>query len=145
MTDTTVTDVTVDASVWIAAADPADAFHRESRTFLAAATRAGVRLVIPTFAVVEVACALSRRRRDPAAGQLLTEGLLRLALVVQVPTDAALLSTALRRGSSKFLRGADALYAATAERTGSTLVAWDNELIRRAGARSPTDWLGANP
>ena len=73
------------------------------------------------------------------------EGLLRLALVVQVPTDATLLSTALRRGPSKFLRGADALYAATAELTGSTLVAWDNELIQRAGAISPTDWLHANP
>ena len=140
-----MTDVTVDASIWIAAADPDDVFHQESRTFLAATAVEGVQLVIPTFAVVEVACALSRRRRDSGMGRRLMEDLLRLAVVVQVPTDATLLSIALRRGSDLFLRGADALYAATSQITGSTLVSWDRELIQRAGALSPTDWLQANP
>jgi predicted nucleic acid-binding protein len=140
-----MTDATVDASVWIAAADPADVFHEESRRFLAATRVEGVRLVIPTFAMVEVACALSRRRRDPHAGQRLMEGLLLLAIVVQVPTDPTLLSTALQRGTEMFLRGADALYAAAAEITGSTLVSWDQELVQRAGALTPTDWLNANP
>lgn len=140
-----MTDVTVDASIWIAAADPADVFHAESRTFLATTTVRGLRLVIPTFAVVEVACALSRKRRDPTAGQRLMDGLLSLALVLQVPTDVALLSTALQRGTAMFLRGADALYAATAELTGTTLISWDDELIQRAGALTPTDWLNANP
>jgi len=59
-----MTDATVDASIWIAAADPADVFHQESRTFLAA-----------------------------------------IAL----------------------------------------LISWDQELIQRAGALTPTDWLNANP
>jgi predicted nucleic acid-binding protein len=139
-----MTDVTVDASIWIAAADPTDVFHHESRTFLAATAVQGLRLFIPTFAVIEVACALSRKRRDPSAGQRLIEGLLLLSVVAQVPADAALLSTALRRGSDLLLRGADALYAATAELTGSTLISWDQELIQRAGALSPTDWLNAN-
>lgn len=140
-----MTDVTVDASTWIAAADPSDVFHQESRAFLATAMRAGVQIVIPTFAVVEVACALSRRRRDAAAGRRLTEELMRLAAVRQIPTDSALLSMALRSGTDLFLRGADALYAATAQSTSSMLVSWDQELIRRAGAFSPTDWLTANP
>ena len=139
-----MTDVTVDASVWISAADPTDVFHQESKTFLASTVVQGLRLFIPTFAVVEVACALSRRRRDPSAGQRLIEGLLLLSVVAQVPTDAALLSTALRRGCEMLLRGADALYAATAELTGSTLISWDQELIQRAGGLSPTNWLNAN-
>jgi predicted nucleic acid-binding protein len=140
-----MTDVTVDASVWIAAADPSDLFHQESRAFLAATRRTGVPIVIPMFAVVEVACALSRRRRDAVTGRRLADGLLRLAAVAQIPMDTALLVIALRRGSDQFLRGADALYAATAHRTGSTLISWDQELVRRAGAISPTDWLAANP
>lgn len=139
-----MTDVTVDASIWIAAADPIDVFHRESQAFLTATAAQGLRLFIPTFAVVEIACALSRKRRDSSAGQRLIDGLQLISLVAQVPTDAALLSTALRRGSDMLLRGADALYAATAELTGSTLVSWDQELIQRAGARSPTDWLSEN-
>jgi predicted nucleic acid-binding protein len=139
-----MTDVTVDASIWIAAADPTDIFHQESRQFLSAVARSGLRPVIPTFGVVEIACALSRKRRDPIAGQQLTEGLLRLNAVVQVPVDAALLSAALLVGTDCFLRGADALYAATARVTGATLVSRDRELIERAGALSPTDWLDAN-
>jgi len=53
---------------------------------------------------------------------------------------------ALGRGLSRpdaVLRGADALYAATAQATGSTLVSWDGEPIRRAGAITRTDWLNA--
>jgi hypothetical protein len=33
-----LTDLTVDASVWMAAADQRDAFHQESRDLLSAAT-----------------------------------------------------------------------------------------------------------
>jgi predicted nucleic acid-binding protein len=65
--------------------------------------------------------------------------------VTHVPVDTVLVETAIRVGTDAFLRGADALYAATALITGSTLVSWDNELIQRAGAHSPTDWLDVNP
>ena len=37
------------------------------------------------------------------------------------------------------------LYAATAEVNGAALVTWDNDLIQRAGALTPTAWLAANP
>ena len=52
---------------------------------------------------------------------------------------------ALRLGTRQVLRGADALYAATALLTGTQLISWDNELVRRAGALTPTAWLDANP
>lgn len=140
-----MTDATVDASVWIAAADTLDRFHQPSRAFLAAVAGDDVQLFLPEFARVEVACAVARRRRDPAAGQRLADNLLLAPNIVQVPVDAALLTEALRLGTERFLRGADALYAATALRTGSTLVSWDNELIQRAGALTPTTWIDANP
>ena len=138
-------DLTVDASVWVAAADPLDAFHQESQSFLVAVEVAGLRLNVPAFAAVEIACALARKRRNPAGARRLAEDVLRVAGVTVVPVDVVLIESALQFGTNAFLRGADALYAATAQLTDSTLLSWDDELIRRAGALSPTDWLAANP
>ena len=61
------------------------------------------------------------------------------------PLDGALLRLALRLGLQQRLRGADALYAATAQLAGAALISWDNELIQRAGAMTPSAWLAANP
>lgn len=47
--------------------------------------------------------------------------------------------------TSRFLRGGDALYVATAEIAGCVLVSWDKEHIQGAGALSPDDWVIANP
>jgi len=141
----TTADLTVDASIWVSVLDEADAFHEESRTFLAAVTLEGIRLIIPAFAVAEVACAPARKLRNPVAARRLTQEALRPSGVTHVPVDTVLVEMAQRVGTDAFLRGADALYAATAERTGSTLISWDQELIQRAGALSPTDWLNANP
>ncbi len=39
------------------------------------------------------------------------------------------------------LRGAIALYAATASLANAPLVSWDDELVSRAGAVTPQQWL----
>jgi predicted nucleic acid-binding protein len=65
--------------------------------------------------------------------------------VVEVATDAALLAQALLAGTTAFLRGADALFLATARAAGATLVSWDDELLQRGGAVTPSDWTAANP
>jgi predicted nucleic acid-binding protein len=136
-------DLTVDASVWVAGADVVDAFHHESRRFFSAIPTQGVRLFVPTFAIVEVACALARKLRDPVLARTLTTSMFAGRRVSYVPVDSALISAAMQIGTSTFLRGADTLYAATAQVTGSQLVSRDQELIRRAGAVSPTDWLSS--
>lgn len=130
-----MTDLTIDASVWVSAADPRDAFHDESETFLAAVELEGLGLVVPAFAKVEVACAFARKSEEVMA----------LSLVVYVPTDANLIEMAWRDGTDQRLRGADALYAATSHMAGAQLISWDNELVERAGALTPTAWLDANP
>ena len=138
-----MTDLTVDASVWVAAADHADVFHSESRDFLAAVALEGAQIVVPEFAIVEVACALARKLQSTARGRYLATDV--LSSVVRRPVDESLLSTALQIGTSVFLRGADALYAATAQLSGAQLISWDNELVQRAGAITPTTWLDASP
>jgi len=136
-----VTVLVVDASVWVSAADASDAFSTKSRAFLAAVVRLRTPILLPAIARLEVACALARRLRDGPRGRELAEELLRSPLVSVAALDAPLLTTALVRGTSAFLRAADALYVAAAENAGGDIVAWDEELVHRAGALTPAAWL----
>jgi len=137
--------VTVDASVWIASQDATDACSRQSRAFLMKAVTDGADIHVPAYARVEVACVLARKFRRAAKGQRLAGQVLAAANTQVTTVNEALLASALAVGTTMFLRGADALYAATAELTGSTLVSWDKEHIQRAGGLTPADWLAANP
>ena len=135
----------MDASVWIAAQDPADPFCTRSRLFFSHAVVAGIILQVPTFARVEVACALARKLRNSVQGERLANLVFKTAGAKEHPVNSMLLAKALALGTSKFLRGADAMYAATAEIVGCALVSWDKEHLQRAGALTPDGWLVANP
>lgn len=137
--------VTVDASVWIASQDATDSRCSQSRAFLTKAVAEGTVIHVPAYARVEVACALARKFHRPAKGQRLADQVLEAANAQVVMVNGALLASALSVGTTKFLRGADALYAATAERTNSSLVSWDKEHIERANGTTPSDWIAANP
>ena len=132
--------LTVDASVWVAAADRRDLFYAESRAFLHAVARQRLRIILPAFARVEIACALARRNANPVAGRILAEALLDAGYIVQVPMDRPFLAYAIRQGTHALLRGADTLYAVTAARYQTRLISWDAELNRRAGGITPRDW-----
>lgn len=140
-----MTVVAVDASVWIAAQDPADPFCTRSRLFFSHAVVAGIIVQVPAFARVEVACALARKLRNPLQGERLANLVFKTAGAKEHPMNPVLLAKALALGTTRFLRGADALYSATAEMVGGTLVSWDKEHLQRAGALTPDDWLLANP
>lgn len=137
--------LTLDASIWTAAYDSRDAFHAHSTAFLVAVTRRRLPLYGPAFVVIEVACALARRAQSPAAGKDALQTLRSHPLLILQPLDERLLAVAARLGAHQLLRGADALYAATAAICSAPLISWDDELIRRAEAVTPTDWLAANP
>lgn len=100
---------------------------------------------VPAFAIVEISCALARKLRNSAEGERLAALMIHATFAVEQDVNAALLCKAMASGSSKFLRGADALYVATAEIVGCDLVSWDSEHIQRAGALSPDEWVAANP
>ncbi len=134
----------VDASVWVSAADATDAMWESSRSFLSAAASRRVAIAVPTFAQVEIACALARRLRDGKAGRVLSTAVLRSLSADVHATDARLTGQAVVIGTDAFLRAADALYAALAARLGAGLVSWDGDLVRRAGAITPTVWLEKN-
>lgn len=135
--------VTIDASVWVAAADSSDPRCDVSRAFLAEVARREFRLTAPAIVLVEVGCALARRSRDTQSARRLTQAMLTSDFVSYVPVDGPLLARAFDVGTERFLRGADALYVAAAARTGGTLVSWDAEHLTRGEGVSPDSWLEA--
>jgi predicted nucleic acid-binding protein len=137
--------VVVDASVWIAAQDPGDPFCIQSRMFFTHTVTARVAVYVPAFARLEVACALASKLRNSLPAERMANLVFKTAGAEEHPLNATLLAKALSIGTTRFLRGADALYSATAELTACELVSWDKEHLKRAGALTPDEWLLANP
>lgn len=134
--------IVVDASIWVSVALTADRFHDPSRTSLDTQVSGGERLVAPSLVLVEVSGAIARRsgnvvQADAAVRRLETTPGLRLESM-----EAALVREATRLAADLGLRGADALYVATAARFACPLVTWDAEVIRKTAgvveAREPS-------
>lgn len=136
--------LTVDANVWVSDFDPSDALHDLSAAFLREAARARLVLHGPAFLTLEVACALARRAGASAVGVSVSERLLAHPTLEMHPMDERLLATARQMGVQRMLRGAHALYAATASLVGAPLITWDDELVKRAGGVTPETWLAGH-
>lgn len=136
--------LTLDANIWIAAYDPKDHFHAPSVSFLRAVTARQLPLYGPAFVLLETSCALARRAHDTAVGRTALARLSVHPLLILQPLNEVLLTYAARLGNQLLLRGADALYAATADLTNAQLVSWDRELVERANAVTPSEWLQVN-
>ena len=135
----------LDANLWVAAFDPADPFHGDSVALFRAAGERGLPLAGPAYVVLESVCALARRLGDSRSARAAGEKMAAHPALHLEPLTDALLAEAELLGVERHLRGADALYAATAARLGWPLLSWEAELITRGGALSPRDWLAANP
>ena len=136
--------ITIDASVLVAAVDLRDPAQPDAKAFVDAVTTLGDPVHEPTLVVVEVVAAIARRTGDVDAAMdggtavLATPGLVLHPLDMELAADAAAVATRDR------LRGADAIYVATALRTGSILVTLDIEVQERARGlvvQTPTAWL----
>ena len=134
----------IDASVWVSAADGTDALSEVSRAFLSLAVERELPIALPEFAELEIACALARRLRDAGQGRYLTRRMLESPLVTTHSSSRTMLRKAIAVGTRRFLRSGDALYAALAEGLECEVVAWDGELIERAGALTPQRWIEHN-
>lgn len=118
---------TVDASVWVNAFDQQEPGHLISRQFLEALQSQAFPVVVPNLMLAEVAGAIGRTRRTPAQAETFALALSRLPHVTIRVLDEACALHALTLAAQQGLRGADAVYAAIAHDTGSTLVTLDNE------------------
>lgn len=135
---------TIDASVWVNSFDQREAGHTVSRQVLTTLRTKGVAIIVPTLVLVEVAGAVSRTRQRPGRAQSFAAALSGLPNIRLVPLDSSLAQLALQLAAQHSLRGADAVYAAVALQSNSTLITLDNEqLTRLAGVLATLTPLAA--
>jgi predicted nucleic acid-binding protein len=131
----------VDASVWVSRLVPHDVHHAVSRRWLEEQAAEGDVLISPTLLLAEVAGALSRRTGQSELAHQAVQTLLPLTELRLVPLDSRLGRSAARLAGKMGLRGADAVYVATAHHLNVPLVTLDREQRARAGrlveVRSP--------
>lgn len=129
-----MTDAVVDASVWVSRMVPGDVHHTRCEAWFKEQTAGGSLLVAPVFLLAEVAGAISRRTGEPGLAQQAVELLQRLSSLRLVSVDPPLARLAAQLAGDHALRGADAMYVATAHHLGLPLVTLDDEQLTRSRA-----------
>jgi predicted nucleic acid-binding protein len=100
-------------------------------------------VAVPTLLLPELAGAVARRTGDSSLGLEAAKQVLAWPFLELVPQDDALVTLATQMAAELSVRGADAIYIATARRLGLPLATWDDEQRTRASlimaAHSPGD------
>lgn len=122
----------VDANLWVSRAIRTDVNHATSLRWIEEKVRARARLVVPALTLAEVAGAVARISGIPDEGLDAVKRLLVTPGLQVMPVDLPLLYRAAALAAQLRLKGADAVYAATADVLRLPLVTWDQELAQRA-------------
>jgi predicted nucleic acid-binding protein len=123
----------VDASVWVSRLVPQDVHHAASRGWLEEQAAGGNLAISPTLLLAEVAGAVSRRTGHSELAHQAVQMLLRLTELRLVPLDSRVGRSAAQLAAETGLRGADAVYVATAHHLSVPLVTLDRDQQARAG------------
>ena len=124
--------VVVDASVWIARFVPSDVFHDSVKSWINDQLEDGVEFISPSLLLAEIGGAISRRTSDPELALRTIEQLEKTPNVRIVDMDQSLVHEASRLSAKIGLRGADAVYVATAAKLKIPLVTFNVEQKNRA-------------
>ena len=137
--------LTIDSSVFVSAVRPSEIGHAESTAFLAWVRNKRTRLFLPTLVMAEVAAALSRTGSDPGLAQQYALAVGQLPNTVMIALDEGLARQSAAIGAQHRLRGADAVYLASAALFAAELVTLDREQLERGAAivqtLTPADFL----
>lgn len=135
----------VDASVWVSYFIHTDVNYATSVAWLERIIASGETLAAPALLPVEVAGAVVRRSGDSSLGLEAAEALRDLPCLGIVPLDDELLHLCEQTAATLSVKGADAVYIATAQLLNVPLVTWDTEQKTRGGViattHSPADLL----
>jgi len=137
--------VTVDASVWVASQLSGDAHHAQATRFIESCLALRIIVIVPELVLLEVAAAVARLTQDAGPGQIAARKLERFPRVQFRTLERRSLERAILLATRHRLRGADAIYVATAREARATLVTLDEEMLQRGAAAvatvSPETWL----
>lgn len=129
--------ITVDASVHINALNPAETGSADSKAFLEWLQKERLSVTSPTLLLVEVASAVARGQNDARLGIEAMQRLQALPRHTWLPLDGVMAMLAARFGAMYRLRGADAVYAAVAQRAGTVLITADRQQLERLHGAVP--------
>ena len=122
---------TIDTSVYVNAINSAEGGSSDSALFLERVFQRPWPVFSPTLLLVEMAAAISRIFDDAKRGLAMAHAARGLPGQIWVPLEESLADEAARLGAEHRLRGADALYAAVAQRFGTVLVTCDDQQLDR--------------
>lgn len=136
---------TIDASVHINALNPNESGSAVSQACLRQIIEARKPIFSPTLLLVEIAAAIARALDNQELAVELCEVIQALPGQIWVPLDEPLAKESAQLGAIARLRGADAVYAAVAQRFGTILVTLDRQQLERLDgvvvAMKPSDVL----
>jgi len=127
-----MTDVVVDASVWVSRLVESDAHHTRCKAWMENQATEGGLLIAPLLMLAEVAGAISRGTNRPGLAHHAVKVLQALPNLRLVSMDPTLAGLAAGLAGDHALRGGDAVYVATASQLGVPLVTLDGEQLQRA-------------
>jgi predicted nucleic acid-binding protein len=137
--------LTIDSSVFVSAARPSEIGNAESTAFLTWVRNTRPHLFLPTLVLAEVAAALSRTGSEPGLAQQYAMAVGQLPNTVMVALDEGLARQSAALGAQHRLRGADAVYLASAALFAAELVTLEREQLERGAAivqtLTPADFL----
>ena len=84
--------------------------------------------------LAEVAGAIARRTGDRQLSYQIGQQILRMPTMQLINVDTSMGQLAAKIASEHKLRGADAIYVATAQRLDVALISWDHEQLARASS-----------
>ena len=136
--------VTLDASVWLSALSSTEQEHKRCATLIQSLVTQRIPLHQPGLFVVEVCATIARRTRDKALALQAGRVALASPYLVMYELDHRLAAAASEIAATYALRGADAVYVATAVKANSVLLTLDREVRERSDAavtvRMPSEW-----
>jgi predicted nucleic acid-binding protein len=137
--------LTIDASVFVAAARPQESRYSVSRQFLRHARSQDATVFCPTLLLPECAAAIARPTGDVALAEELVALIAGLPNLRLVSLDPSLAHQAAQVAIHHRLRGADSVYVAVASAANATLITWDDEMLDRGAGvvstRTPLQWV----
>ncbi len=125
----------IDASVWVAIADPDDRYHAEAHSIVA---DVGQPLAALDLTFYEVANVMGPKKGQPREGRFLLKLIEKRCRDNLLTADSELLESALEVAAEHGLTAYDAAYVAAARRHGWTLVSADiADLVSKGLAVAP--------
>jgi len=123
---------TLDASVFVSACRKREPGHKASLALLERIREEGIPLIEPSILSVEVAAALARTGTASSIAKEFAETISALPRLTIVTLDALMAQRAASLAVEYKLRGADAIYIATAMMYGAQLISLDKEQLLRS-------------